>query len=949
MSIRRALPFFALVAAAIGAAAFVHFDGPVYVRLLKLNIKVSALDQFDKVEAQRAYLLEFRELSRRHLHPLSQYSRWGISALGDFHLARGEYEDAVKVLTDNLELTRRFLNGKPDQELVIDLHKLANASSATGRFEEAERLFTEALAVCMRLYGPQHQQTRDARDWLLWTLQRSGKHAAAEEVRSTSAAIAAPASIVALSRDADQLVREAHAAFGAGRTEQGVAIYETAIELKQRRLGSGSLVLTRDLLALGDMYRQSRRFADAERQFRTALRIRRRELPADHLDVAETGFKLAQIHIDLQQFDRAQPLLEEWAAANKRHLPLSHPQTANALTHLAANVLRLGGPDADENAYAIVKDAMDRVARRAGESEVDTSLTERHALSQIFAFEWQIAIAAHILTRRAGQGPRIGADLFTSAQWIERSSASRAFAQMAARTAAATPDLAELTRSLQDATRLRREIEAALLRGWSLQPPARQAMVDEATRLQDEIERLGDRIGAQFPDYAKLADPKPVGLKDVETAVAPDEIVLMYALADTHFVAWGIVNGQSRVTWFPAARVRDIVRDLRCGLDIFPSPTPGCDDAIRRAGGQPGDTLPPFHLELAHELYRIVLAPFADWIGDKHIVLVPAGPLQSLPFGVLVTEPPPATRADYGAVKWLGHKNPITVLTSVASLRALPKPVHADDARRAFLGFGNPLLSGEQDPDRSAEQQQDCAELQAPTSSTSRAVSRSLETFFRGGLADVSALRNRFDALPETVGEVCRVAQAAGVDDESVYLGRRATETNVKDLSRSGRLAGARIVYFATHGLLAGDTAMFAKSRAEPSLLLTPPEIAAVEDDGLLTASEIAQLRLDAELVVLSACNTAAADGDLSAGEALSGLARAFFYAGARAIVVSHWRVASDATVSLMKAAFAELTVRPALGRAAALRAAMHEVANSPGMSHPAMWAPFVLVGDGSR
>ena len=132
--------------------------------------------------------------------------------------------------------------------------------------------------------------------------------------------------------------------------------------------------------------------------------------------------------------------------------------------------------------------------------------------------------------------------------------------------------------------------------------------------------------------------------------------------------------------------------------------------------------------------------------------------------------------------------------------------------------------------------------------------------------------------------------------------------------------------------------------------MLTPPGEATVEDDGLLTASEIAQLKLDADLVILSACNTAS--GGKPGAEALSGLAKAFFYAGSRALLVSHWSVASDATIALTTKMFEELKTDPIIGRSEALRRSMMAMAtndNHPHFAHPAFWAPFVVVGEGGR
>jgi CHAT domain-containing protein len=158
----------------------------------------------------------------------------------------------------------------------------------------------------------------------------------------------------------------------------------------------------------------------------------------------------------------------------------------------------------------------------------------------------------------------------------------------------------------------------------------------------------------------------------------------------------------------------------------------------------------------------------------------------------------------------------------------------------------------------------------------------------------------------------------------------------LRRLSLTGELARYRLVHFATHGAVAGET-----GAVEPGLVLTPPAIPSEEDDGYLAASEVAQLRLDAALVVLSACNTAAG-GEMGA-DALSGLASAFFYAGARSLLVSHWAVESDAAVRLMTTALPE-AARNGVRPSEALRRAMLDLIDT-GVDHPARWAPFVIVG----
>jgi CHAT domain-containing protein len=217
-----------------------------------------------------------------------------------------------------------------------------------------------------------------------------------------------------------------------------------------------------------------------------------------------------------------------------------------------------------------------------------------------------------------------------------------------------------------------------------------------------------------------------------------------------------------------------------------------------------------------------------------------------------------------------------------------------------------------------------------------------LPKFYRQGLADIEALQSQCP-LPETAFELGCVAQSLAAPTESVHLREQATEKAVK----STALQNFRVLHFATHGLLAIEAQMVSGgSVAEPALLLTPPAKPTEEDDGLLTASEIMQLKLDADWVVLSACNTAGG-ASIASGEALSGLTRAFFYAGARAVLVSHWAVNSRAAIQLTTQSFAELRQQPEIGRAEALRRSMLALMKSPveAQNHPAYWSAFSVIG----
>ena len=180
-----------------------------------------------------------------------------------------------------------------------------------------------------------------------------------------------------------------------------------------------------------------------------------------------------------------------------------------------------------------------------------------------------------------------------------------------------------------------------------------------------------------------------------------------------------------------------------------------------------------------------------------------------------------------------------------------------------------------------------------------------------------------------------------------VFLGAQASKQSVK----GANLATRRIVAFATHGLVPGDF----PNLDQPALALSSPDGKA--ETGLLTLEDILQLKLDADWVVLSACNTAAGDG--AGADAISGLGRGFFYAGSRALLVTHWPVETRSARRLVTALFERYANAPDISRAQALKeahlAVMEERAtDSAGKplfsyAHPLFWAPYALVGDGGR
>jgi CHAT domain-containing protein len=193
------------------------------------------------------------------------------------------------------------------------------------------------------------------------------------------------------------------------------------------------------------------------------------------------------------------------------------------------------------------------------------------------------------------------------------------------------------------------------------------------------------------------------------------------------------------------------------------------------------------------------------------------------------------------------------------------------------------------------------------------------------------------------------IALALQADPSKVLnLGKAANEQNVKTID----LSGFKVLAFATHGLVPGEL----NGLTQPALALSSPAVTGQDGDGLLTMEEILGLKLDADWVVLSACNTGAGAG--AGAEAASGLGRAFFYAGTRALLVTNWSVHSQSARELVTDLFKRQANDPKLARGEALRQAMMALADGPGYigadgktefayAHPLFWAPYSIIGDG--
>lgn len=464
----------------------------------------------------------------------------------------------------------------------------------------------------------------------------------------------------------------------------------------------------------------------------------------------------------------------------------------------------------------------------------------------------------------------------------------------------------------------------------------------EIAALQTARTQTLKEIAKKFPDYGNLVNPPPPGAVEIQKHLADDEALLSFYFGRLDSFVW-VLRKDSPVQF---SRIKMTLGDLNAKVTRL-------REALEPKAAMISD-IPAFDVKLASELYGDLLRDVeSGWKPAKNLIVVTNGALGLLPLSLLPTAPAETKGDDeplfasYRDVPWLARTHAVTMVPSTSALQTLRKLPPGKPSRQDLIAFGDPYFSKEQADDALKDDKP--VQLADASAATRGAPLKRRNSPQLDGAdhADLAMLPR----LPDTADELKSIALALQADPSKVLnLGKEANEKAVKTMD----LSGFKIVAFATHGLVPGEL----DGLTQPALALSAPSLSGSEGDGLLTMEEILSLKLDADWVVLSACNTGAGAG--AGAEAASGLGRAFFYAGTRALLVTNWSVHSQSAKDLVTDLFKRQADDPKLTRGEALRQAMMALVDGKGYAdasgkteftyaHPLFWAPYTIIGDGGR
>ena len=725
-----------------------------------------------------------------------------------------------------------------------------------------------------------------------------------------------------------------------GRSAEAVMLAQETIKtLKAGNASAEAITLVHARKSLGAALVADRKYKEADLVFAEMKAgidkqaAGERKIPATDLDWVIAMLKVGK-------YAGAEEMTREMLSLVAKQTNVSESR----LNYLQAfNAMSIHASGKDDQAREIYHKIMPKMVERVRSDSENQTGNSKQQERMVMILEDNISLLAKQTKTHPQLAAQVTAEAFSLADLARGSSVQRALNASAARANIKDPQLAALARKEQDTQRRIGSLEDVLTGLMSAPPdqqlPSIQAKLKvDIASLKAEREKFRKEIEQKFPDYADLVNPKPATIERTRQLLKPDEVLVSWYFGDKEGFVWAITKtGAAQFHSFSLGREKmaEIVAKLRKSLD---------------AGVATIDDIPAFDVALSNSLYKTILEPVQSALQGKKVLLaVPHAELGQLPLALLTTKPDAQSAkvkggdfTEYRKTAWLIKDIAVAQLPSVTALAALRNLPAPPTDRRAFVGFGDPFFSMEQAKIAAN------AAARAGNQMATRGIPLKLRSAPKtAGVS--SAELALLPRLPDTKEELQEIGKALSADpSQDIFLNKDASVARVMEMDLSKR----QVVMFATHGLVPGEL----DGLSQPALALSAPSVTGeVKGDGLLTMEKILTLKLNADWVVLSACNTASGEG--AGAEAVSGLGRAFFYAGARALLVSNWPVDSEAARMLMTDMFKRQQQNQGQNKAEYLQTSMVSMIDSMSSqdakgkskysyAHPLFWAPFVVVGD---
>jgi len=955
------------------------------------------VNRYDEAESCLSQALEIRE---KHLSPVDSFVAQSRNNLAELYRIQGKFEAAENLFEKGLEsasetssnslcvatllnnlaflfrsqgkyvqaenfyeralLIRKIINGENHPDTAATLNDFAILKQDKGSYNSSKEFYLKAFGIYTNYFGENNERVATVLKNLATLYKTQGRYAQSEEQYIKALKVLERATetndiyIAELLNDFAIFyrVQEKYSA-----AEQ---LYKRALVLRKKILGDGHPVVAQTRNNLAKLYTFQKRYDEAELLYKQTLKTFEKTGGKNHPDVATCLNNFSELYVAQNNYFAAEPLQIRALKIRENIFGTNHPAVATCLNNLAKLYTAQSNYFGAETYFFKALKIREKVL---GASHPKTGETLKD-IAELFKIVGNHQRAANyfeqaLKTVESASGIAGGEDfavkyrkvqedicsdylaslaqlqkskkyinlknIFDKAFWATEAARSRRFVDQILQSSAGS----EANLSNED-KELEKDIRFQLnalekLKQKELAVSHEKQKKDYLSRLELQMadvrgkrQSLERGFSEKYPRYMELRKPSAISVEDVQNnLLKEDEIIVSFWIGKKNLFASVIDKNKSKFIAHPieSEKLKMLVNRFRKCLD--PNEQLADSETYKKAS-----------FLLFNEVWEPFLKKY-DLSKVSALYIVPHGALCRVPFDALTSSLRGET---FSELDYLLNSVPIVYVPSVRVLRAIRR----DELSKRFSNknrepaalFGDPIYTKEQAADLVLNDK----EIKSFEINPKLIDSPLHSTVFSSSII----------SLPGTREEIAKISKVLYNNSNSnhVFVGKQAQESQIKKMSDCGKLKNYRNLHFATHGLLPKEIVGI----SEASLILSL--FGDKENDGFLTMGEILGLKLDADMIVLSACDTGLIS-DLRDNQGISDLARAFFFAGTPRVTASLWDIDDDATIDLMKAYYSQLKKRgKKVSTLKALNDSKKALIKDGKFSHPYCWGTFVLIGE---
>ncbi len=763
--------------------------------------------------------------------------------LENYH--QGKYLEALPLVDNLLSIykSNKAQLGISKIEMSMRFNDIATIYYTLGYLEKAKPLYQQALKIREKEMGLDHSDTAQTLNNLaaLYYVQRDFEQA--ESLFKRALTIKKNAEVIDSLSIATSLNNLAKVYESLKDFDKARLLFNKVLTIRETGLGKEAPLTIQSINNLAMLHHSLEEFEQAQILLEQALKIRQKVLGNQHPDTAESLNNLATLHKMLGRHKKAQSLYIQALNIWQLTLGENHPKTQLVLTNLADNHLSqehwLEAYTITARLLAFYENSLDPIKHITQKSDL---ATKRKQLNQSYQMQLHIKASERILNQSNTTNPKpqdIIKRTLVAMQLAHDPKNTQSMIITALKLASEDTRRKKQVNKLINALYKRDKASHVYINSLTSKKQNQTQLNLARKNAEVDVTQSLNTLKQDWPIFNGIINPSPITIDEIQTLLLPHEAILTYLTSDDESYLIVIRKDTSPYLFklnVTKSQLQKEINELRVGVKAYKS---------INSEGKSIQIIQDYDMDLANKLYNQLIQPVTPKLnGITHLITVPEGSLYNLSFAALVTKPHKGNDKAYDQAHWLIKDYSLSQLPSLVSLRLVRQHKKGMVAKEPFLGFGDPALK---DIKSSLDEKKTQGYIPLPFLSRSNNIlSKTRELNELGSLhfagAELKTMATKFNADKNT----------------HVYLRERATETQLKELSKKGILKKQKILAFATHALLADDSKDYGgiQSAAESGLVFTPPKTPTKNDDGYLTATEASQLDLNADWVLLSACNT---------------------------------------------------------------------------------------------